>query len=751
MTRTLVSILWAALFLAAGGLTPPSAGEGQTPPQAQSPSRFRTGIDAVTVDVVVADRSGQPVPGLTRADFTVLEDGRPQTIAEFQAVELPAPARERTEVRPQRGSDPLVDQAPSGAMPRASMPFPAVSSNAAPDRMPGRAFVIVFDDIGLTRQQADVARDALGDLIDASATSQDSFTLAVTSSGAWYHSRRVEERERLLSLLSRVQGKYIPDTSAERMTDYEALRIHQYQDTTVAARVRRRYEYSRVAGLEPPGRDRDDMPRIGETPGNVGVVELYIESRAMGVYGLSAARTRTTLELLTRAVDALRPARGRKSVILLSKGFVYDTEISAFKAVSEAARRANVAIYFIDAQGLVASTPGATAAAIGPTDARDIGAATFDLTLDSEGAVSVAEDSGGFAVRNTNDLSVGIRRIATESRIYYLIGYVPPGTRADGRFHRIEVRVKRPGVTVRARKGYFAAEGKPGGDKPIGLDPDVRRALDAPREFNEVPMRATALVFDRASANAAKVLLAAEVDIRAFALEPTAGRLTDVLEFAVVATHLDSSVVTRFDQTIDMNVRPETLQRFSRSWYSLSREFELAPGAYRARIVARDRNSGKLGSLTHDFVVPSLDGFRVSSPIVTDALVTDEQSPGVPKAVVQARRTFVASSTLYCQFTVYGAMRDPKDGSMRVTTSWSLGRADGSTVRRNDPRPMTPGPDGALVRLYGIRLATLTPGSYQLLLSVRDEIGVRTTEVVEPFVVEPGVGMALPSGGPGQH
>ena len=185
------------------------------------------------------------------------------------------------------------------------------------------------------------------------------------------------------------------------------------------------------------------------------------------------ARNRATLDLLARAVDSLRLAPGRKAAILLSKGFIYDTNLRGFKDVSRAAREANVAIFFVDARGLEAGTSQSTAEAIGQTDARDIGWATAGIELEAAGAVTVAEETGGFAVRNTNDLSAGIRRIADESRSYYLVGYTPREPRRDGRFHKIQVRVNRPGLTVRARKGYYAPDDKEPRLTEAGLDPDV--------------------------------------------------------------------------------------------------------------------------------------------------------------------------------------------------------------------------------------------------------------------------------------
>ena len=354
----------------------------------------------------------------------------------------------------------------------------------------------------------------------------------------------------------------MPDASSERMSDYEAMRIHQYQDTLVEAQVRRRYEYNHVAGYEPKRpQDQNDNARVGEMPGNYGIIASEISSRAEEVYATHEARNRQTLKLLERAVDALRTAKGRKSVVLLSKGFIYDTELRGFRDVSRAAREANVAIYFIDARGLETGPSQFSAQAIGPTDARDIGPAIANLHFESAGSASVAEDSGGFSVENTNDLSAGFRRIAAESRRYYLLGYVSANAKRDGKYRRIEVKVSRPGVKVRARRGYYAPQDD---DRTavtrVGLDPDVQRALDAPREIADIPLRTTALVFEEPRAGVASVMLAAETDVRRFAFKTEHGRMTDVLEFAVVVTNRETGEVARFGQSVEMSLQPETLR-----------------------------------------------------------------------------------------------------------------------------------------------------------------------------------------------
>ena len=358
----------------------------------QPPSRFRAGIDLVTVDVVVLDKDGNPVPGLTRQDFAVEEDGHRSR----------SPSSSRWSCRRLRRRR---DR-------RAPAPERRISFNSiTAGHIAGRAFVLVFDDINLTRRRpprprsaAEIRRDG-GHRRGLGVARHDQRRRMVSRAD------RGRSRE-AAGARRRGRGKYIEDTSAERMTDFEAMRITIFQDTTVAARVRRRYANYRVNGMQPmttPG-GVDDMPKIGETRGNVGVVEPYIESRASAVYSQVVARNRMTLGDPRARADALEGTRGRKSVILLSKGFIHDPETRGFKDVSRAARRANVAIYFVDARGLVATTSNFTASEGSPIDARDIGATFADIALDAEGAVSVAEDSGGFAIRNTNDLGAGLDR-----------------------------------------------------------------------------------------------------------------------------------------------------------------------------------------------------------------------------------------------------------------------------------------------------------------------------------------------------
>ena len=123
--------------------------------------------------------------------------------------------------------------------------------------------------------------------------------------------------------------------------------------------------------------------------------------------------------------------------------------------------------------------------------------AIADTSQEGEGAEVLARDTGGFSVRNTNDLNPGVLRIGQDSRNYYLLGFDPPADAPrDGRFRRITVKVRGKGSSVRARKGYYAPRDgpPPTPEVPEKGDSEIQRAIDSPYLASEIPLRATAYV-----------------------------------------------------------------------------------------------------------------------------------------------------------------------------------------------------------------------------------------------------------------
>ena len=360
---------------------------------------------------------------------------------------------------------------------------------------------------------------------------------------------------------------------------------------------------------------------------------------------------------------------------------------------------------------------------------------------EAEGSESLASDSGGFTVRNTNDFARGIERIANESRSYYLIGYTPTDQRRDGRFRKISVKLTRAkGLQVRARKGYYApldaslaaTTVKP----PVG-DPDVQAALDSPYDAKEIPLRMTSYVFGETLLGKASVLVATEVDLKPFQFKEEDGRFVDAIEFLLIAAHRESGEFFRYDQKVDMRLQAETRDKLYRTWYPIVRDFELAPGGYQAKIVVRDKNSGRIGTVVHEFEVPALTQFRVSTPVLSDAL-REDADPKAPRpggdgaALLRRRRHGVRAvrgvrrraRQAHGDAAGHRGLRDPRARTGR----WR------SRSTRRGSRPLR---WGGCPASSGSPLGATPPGSYEMVLTLVDEVAGKTLEIREPFTVEP--------------
>jgi hypothetical protein len=183
-----------------------------------------------------------------------------------------------------------------------------------------------------------------------------------------------------------------------------------------------------------------------------------------------------------------------------------------------------------------------------------------------------------------------------------------------------------------------------------------------------------------------------------------------------------------------MSLRPETRARYERDWFPVHREVPLAPGRHQARIVVRDRNSGRVGSLTHDFEVPAPTGLRISSLTLSDRLRDEGAAAGrVPEPV--ARRSFAPLGLLHCRFEVYGAARDRASGQPNLTAGFAIRRSDGRVLVAAPETPLRPGPDGSLVRSLGAPLEGATPGRYEVIVLVTDLVAGQVAEAREPILI----------------
>ena len=313
VSKPLVALL---VGLVAAGARAQDAG----PPAAPAPT-FRSDVEMVVVDVVVAGKDGGPLSGLRGEDFTVTEDGVPQPVVTFEAVDVAS--------TPAETASPAV-----GAK---------VSVNTGMQAMNTRSFVLVFDQVHLTPVGALRAKAAISEFLRLGPREGDTVVIVGTGGGTWWMARAEEGRAELQAVLKRLEGKYLFQETPDRISEWEAMRIWEDQDPVTLEQVRRRFEsYATGRSRSSEGLPVRATDRLGE--GQEFVTSDEIRNRSQEVYQQSVVRNKTTLSGLGRVLDSLAAVRGRKTVVLFSEGFIRDSRLEEYQAVIRGAQRSNVAI-----------------------------------------------------------------------------------------------------------------------------------------------------------------------------------------------------------------------------------------------------------------------------------------------------------------------------------------------------------------------------------------------------------------------
>jgi VWFA-related protein len=413
-TTWAASLIAALVLSAAGGVrlqTTPSAPSTQAGQSDQDESTqqpvFRTGIDFVRVDVIVTDDQGDPVVDLDQDDFEVYEDGAAQTIESFKLIQI-------------------------GSVPGPDAEFTApirtrYDEEREAAREDVRLFVILFDDYHVRRVSAMAVKAPLIRFLTQQLSPLDmvAFMYPLTPTGLVSFSR---DRGAAVSAVEAFEG---------RKYDYEPRNQFEEQyafyPTAVVERVRNEVSLSALRSL---------VTWLGTVREGRKSVILVSEGYT---YNLPP-----TLNSPVAAIPSFASPLGAAQDVGDTERFFNEMEMGeALRWVADAANRSNTAIYTLDPRGLAASEFDISEGVSLRTD--------IDALTETVNTLRVlADDTDGRAIINSNDLDAGLRQAVRDASVYYLIGYSSTAAPADGKFHEIKVRIKRPGVQVRARKGYWA-------------------------------------------------------------------------------------------------------------------------------------------------------------------------------------------------------------------------------------------------------------------------------------------------------
>jgi len=683
-----------AVLLASLGAATLAAQQAQPPqpaPQEPPPPTFRVEVNYVEVDAVVTDAQGNPVTDLTINDFEVREDGRPQKITAFSTINLPI----------ERAQRPLFANAPIE---------PDVRTNTGAE---GRIYMIVLDDLHTTFTTTPRVKAALKNFIDQDFGTNDLAAVVFTSGGP-DGTEFTNSRRQLIAAIDRFSGRNL---QPEALAIAEALGNRPPEDFRSAPRGSGAANPSNLSGI--PG-------------------DPFEQERAYNA--------RTTLTQIRKLAEFMEGIRGRrKSLLLISEGISYDI-LDVFsnssaglvndlaRDAAAAATRANVSIFAIDPRGLSAfdeliQVSGSVPSDISPSDFNLNSAMQNSLRVSQQSLQVLANETGGFAAVNRNDFAGAFDRVVRENSSYYVLGYYPANDRRDGRFRRLEVRVTRPGLQVRARRGYVAPRGRaPQPPAAVAADggrlgPAASAALSSPIPTGRIPLTVFAAPYKGTAPNAS-VALALEMRVNDFRFADRNGVFSDRVE--VVFTAIDSKGTIRPGDrhVLSLDLRPETLAVTRERGLRVVSEIMLPPGRYQLRVAAAEEGAGLTGNVLYDIEVPdfyapglSMSGLALSSALASAGPTVKPKDPlatgltGPPAAL----REFDRRDTLALFAEFYENLRNAPTHMVDVSTTMrdETGRV---VFEHREQRSSTDLQGAAGGYGYGIQipLRDIEPGTYLL-------------------------------------
>jgi VWFA-related protein len=683
--RTMAVVLAVAVSLGVGGrragqtpppqvppATPPQGGQTQqAPPQKPQQPTFRTGINFVRVDVIVTDRSGKPVASLTQDDFEIQEDGKPQAIETFKLVEvtgIPKPGEELPrEIRSQNDEE------------------------YETGRDDVRLFVVFLDDYHVRLSSSFAVREALSSFINNQVGPMDLVALMypLTPTMALNFSR---DRSSLVRAVEKFEGRkydYTPRNELEQS--------YTFYPAEVVERIRNQVTMSALESL---------VTRLGSLREGRKAVILVSE----GFTNLLPPQLRDPIASMPGLgnPNRNRPFAGENDPSEDRAKWLATVDLqNELKMVYDAANKNNAAIYALDPRGL-ATNEFDLGQNIGPETDREMLSSTIDSLR------TLADNTDGRAIVNRNDLDVGLKQVVRDSSAYYLIGYSSSRAQADGKFHEIKVRLKRPGLQVRARKGYWAltaedvkrAEAPP----PSPVPPAVSKALTSIAEPPRGRLIRSWVGTTRGESGKTRVTFVWEP------LPPVAGlerfQPTQVTLSASGAGNQSyfRGRVPKEDPVI-ISDRPVDSRGNLAEPVPLPREpsrvdFDVVPGPMELRVAVQGRDAEVVDTEITEIKVPdfTLPQVHLSTPAVFRARTAREFQAirNTPAAAPTASREFRRTDRLLIRVSAFG----PGDSKPAVTCR-ILNRLGGAMA----DVPVPPSPDGVAYAI-DLPLAGLASGEY---------------------------------------
>ncbi len=542
-------------------------------PQQTPRATFSTTTNVVIVNVTVLDRNGKPIENLTKDDFQVWEDGKPQKL---QAVDL---QRLNATVLPAVGSAGAAPPPPpKGYNPQ--LEKAALQTNMTSKYQDRRLMILLFDFSSMQPAEQIRAKQAAINFLSSQMTSSD--TVAIMTFG----------------------------TSLQTVQDFTSER-DLLINTINKFRIGESSENASVAAEGADAQDQSGAFVADETEFNIFNADLKLAG-------------------LEDAARKLGRYPEKKALIYISSGIQKNgvDNQSQLRATVNTAVRANVAFYPIDARGLPALVPGGDATqagAVGNNLYSGAGQRSLKENFNNqqETLATLALDTGGKALLDSNDLTEGMRQVQQDFTSYYVLSYVSTNPAIDGRYRRIQVKLTPRDAALRAkldyRQGYYAPTTF-ARMRDVDKEAQLSQALLSDNPVTDLPMVVEVDYF-RLDKEKYFAPISVKIPGSALAFHSKGAKQATQLDFIAEVFDARNRSAATVRDTIPLKVDKGTAGQVARKSLQYSTGVTLTPGSYKLRFVARENGEGKVGTFEAPFTIPDLaagKALRVSSLILSN-------------------------------------------------------------------------------------------------------------------------------------
>jgi VWFA-related protein len=680
--------------------------------------RFEATTQLVVEDLIVKDKSGNPVTGLKASDFIVTEDGKPQRIdfCEFQKLEENAtPLPEKTEPPRQ-----LEKRTPPPAEPEKLKS--ATANQIAPEK-PGD---IKYKDRRLMVLFFDMTSMPIGDQIRSQTAAEKFVKTQMTPSD-------------LMAIMT-----FSNDINVvEDFTDDRDVLLKDIKKLTIGE-----------------GQGFDEAS-ADDSASDTGAAFTQDDTE------FNIFNTDRQLSALETAVKMLGSLNEKKALVYFASGMQRNgvDNQAQLTATVNAALRANVSFYPIDARGLQASAPLGDATKSSPGGAgmytgSSARSAQGNFQGQQETLYTLAADTGGKALLDNNDLSVGIQQAQKDISSYYILGYRTTNEKLDGRFRTIKITFKDPALQARIskfdyRRGYFAGKDFKqfnGSDKERQLAEAL--LLGDPMTDIDITMEVD---YFRLARDRYFVPFAAKIPGGELELARHGGAESTTMDFITVVKDSAGKQVANVRDMVELKLKGETAAQLAKHPISYDSGFTLAPGNYSLRLLARENTTGKIGTFDYKLTIPDLTGEQKRLPIssvilssqridMNQAVFNAEKDKRIlaanpliedgKKLVPSVTRVFNKGQDIYVYLQAYEPSAETTQ-PLVASVSFIRGKVKAFETA---PLEITDGLDPkskALPLKFSVPLAKLAPGKYTCQVSVLDPTGQKFAFWRAPVVVVP--------------